>query len=125
MVKRIATTRKKVSSPPVKKWLKWTSYAMQAGTAQLPNIERIQAPTDIGDWYLKTRSMLRNMLGRPRSMISKTGEMKAPAVAIQSATRVEVQVGRKESRRRRGAAPFPQCRRRKSRAEFPRSRPAA
>ena len=54
---------------------------IKPGTAQAPNALRIQAPIDMADRCLKTRSMLRKRCGRPRSMISKIGERIAPAMA--------------------------------------------
>ena len=47
----------------------------------------VHAPTDIGLWRLKTRSMLRNRAGRPRSEMSSTGDKAAPASAIHRASR--------------------------------------
>ena len=51
----------------------------------MPNADRIHAPTDIGDWYLNTRSMFKNRIGRPRSEISRTGDTRAPNAISQNA----------------------------------------
>ena len=49
--------------------------------AGIKEILVITTPTDIGDLYLKTRSILRNKRGRPKSMVSKIGERIAPMAA--------------------------------------------
>src|SRR5579863_9191097 len=62
-----------------------TSCKANDATAAAEKTISVQAPTDIGLWILKTRSMLRNRAGRPRSEIKSGGAMSEPAAAIQRA----------------------------------------
>ena len=51
------------------------------------NSTSIQTPIDMADRHLNTRSMLKKRVGRPRSAISKKGEITAPAAASAKASR--------------------------------------
>src|SRR5579871_2750237 len=52
------------------------------------NKASVQAPSDIGERHLKTRSMFKNLDGRPRSAISSGGEASAPASPTHKAARM-------------------------------------
>src|ERR671922_1662655 len=58
-----------------------------AGATAAPVIVRSQEPTLIGEVTLKTRSMLMNRIGLPRSEVSNTGETEIPASAAIQALR--------------------------------------
>ena len=82
-------------------------------------------PTLIGDVGLKTRSMFTKRSGRPRSLMSSTGETPAPASAERrGAAREHVVAGQPRARRER-AARAGQPADEEVRAGSPRSRPAA
>lgn len=53
--------------------------------AVAPNPVKIHEPTLIGEVTLKTRSMYRNRIGFPRSLISSGGLTAAPASATSAA----------------------------------------
>src|SRR5256885_4515547 len=58
-----------------------------AGATAMPLATSSQDPTLIGEVTLKTRSMLKNRSGRPRSEISRAGLVEIPAKASAQARR--------------------------------------
>src|SRR4051812_49512565 len=59
-----------------------SAAASAGGVIAAPLIERIHEPTLIGDVTLKTRSMLRNRSGLPRSEVRRRGLTAMPPSAI-------------------------------------------
>ena len=74
-----------------------------ASPAAGPNEERIQVPTLIGEVGLKTRSMLRNRAGRPRSEIRRGGLTDTPASAASRAFLARASLPLKRATRARSA----------------------